>query len=312
MFDSKEVKATSKKRAEVIIVELVDRRPSGFVLDGTRGTRNEHELDAPTARFIPNIGYRAELDTDGNPTGVYEEIRYIKNRKEISLEEQRRKNINPNRAAIEDKIIIKGGRFAVVNEGSTTGLYQYIIDAFYSESAKGRPEDLNAIYRVVIPGKEEEMFNEQEVMAADAIRLIATLYQKTGSEYVYNDEKINALCNLFQIFAETPSGKINGLMAIAKRNPENFLQKATKFEQTTVTEVTHAIELNVIKFDGNTVRYVLKDKVITNMGQGNFTHEKKIGKLADLLRTPDFKAAYEELKIELEAAREKAFKTANK
>lgn len=312
MFDSKEVKTKSKKRSEVIIVELVDRRPSGFILDGTRGTRNEHELDSPTARFIPNKGLRAQIGEDGEPTGGFEEIRYIKNRKEISIDEQQRKNINPSRAALEDKIIIKGGRFAVTNDGSYTGLFQYILDAFYNEGAKGRPEDLDPIYRIIIPGKQEEMFNEQEILAADAIRLIGTLYQKTGSEYAYNEEKINALCNLFQIFSETNSGKISGLMAIAKRDPENFLQKATKFEQTTVTEVTHALELNVLKFDGNTVRYALKDKVLANLGTGNLTHEKKINKTADLLRTPDFKAQYEELKIEIEAAKENAFKNANK
>lgn len=312
MSDSKEQNA-SKKKAEVIIVELVDRRPSGFILDGTKGTRNEHELDAPTARFIPNSGFRMQIDSEGKSTGVYEEIRYIKNRAEISIEEQQKKNIRPNRAALEDKIIIKGGRFAVTNEGSFKGLYTYLIDAFYSEQSIGRNADLDPLYRIIEEGKQEEIFNEQAIMEADAIRFIGNLYQKTGErEYRYNEEKINSLCTLFVVFAETMPGKINGLMAIAKRNPEGFLKKAEKMQQTINTEVAHALELNVIKFDGNTARYVAKDKVLAALGAGNMLHAKKIEKLADLLATPDYKAAYEELKIEIEVAQEKAFKELKK
>ena len=94
-------------------------------------------------------------------------------------------------------------------------------------------------------------------------------------------------------------------MAFARRDPKDFLDKALKFEQTIITEITFGLELNVIRFEGNTAIYCNKDSVIADLGRGNLKQETKINKLADLFGTPEYKAAYEEFKIELEVAMEK-------
>lgn len=306
MYDSKEVKKSSAK-VQTIYIELTDRRGSGFILDGTRGTKHEYELDAPTARIIPNTGLRRRKDEDGKILDEFEEIRYIKNQSVISVQEQNIKGIKPNRAALEDKIIVKAGKFTVGREGSFIGLYDYLMDVFYNGNNPYRSEGADDLFKVIDIGKAEEQFNEQAIMEADAIQFIGQLYQKVGDkQYRYNEDKINGLCQLFLIYAETMPGKIQGLMGHARRDPATFLDKAYRFEQTTNTEVSHALELNVVKFEGNTAVYVAKDKVLGNLGTGNFSHTKKIEKLSDLLRTPEYKAAYEEFKIELEAAHEKA------
>ena len=310
-FDTKELK---KDKPQVIFIELVDRRPSGFIKDGTRGTDWEEELDSPVAEFIPNFGYRRgvkEEMRDGKPHKVYfnEPIRYIKEQTVISVADQKKLGIEPHRASKEDKIIVERGKFSVVREGSFVGLYDYILDAFYNESNPNRSESAQAIYRVVDFDKEDEEINEMDFMIADATRLVQSLVQKIGEkQYKYQEEKINGLCQLFSIYAETPAGKVTGLMATAKRDPENFLKKATKFEQTKVIQITHALELSVIKFEGNTVMYANKDKVVATLGTGNISHAKKIEKLADLFGTPDFRAAYDEFQLELEVAQETASK----
>lgn len=309
MFDSKE--AQRENKVPTILIELCDRRGSGFILDGTRNTNHEVELDSPTARFLPNTGFRSKKVTDasGKITTEYEPIRYIKNQPIISTPEQDMKGIKPNRSALEDKIIVKAGRFSISKEGSYVGLYNYLMESFYNESNADRPKDLLPLYRVVDLTKQHEQMNEMAILEADAIQFISSLFTKIGAkEYKYSEEKINNLCTLFVIYAETMPAKISALMSHAKRDPEGFLRKAEKFEQVTMTEVAQALELGVIKFQGNTAIYVEKDKVIASVGTGNMSQDKKIEKLSDLLKTEEYKAVYEEFQIELEAAKEKLLK----
>lgn len=327
-FDSEEVR---EDKPPVLYIEVYDRRDSGFYLDsngvpaGTRGTNFEMKIDAPTACFIPNTGYRKGYknvidratgkpvtDKDGKivTQAYHEQIRYIKHETEISVERQKALGIVPHRAGQEDMIEIKKGNMTIVREGAHIPLYDYILEAFYNASNPDRSPNAAKIYKVVEIGKEEEELNEQDILMADALSFIAKFYHRTGKgKYSYNEEKINALCELFSVFGETPSGKVLALNSLAKHDPAGFLEKAEKFEQTTITEITHALQLNVIRFKGNVLEYVAKEKVIGSLGTGNLSHDKKIEKAADLLHTPEMKAEYEELKLELEIAQEKALKS---
>jgi len=308
-FDTAELQ---KEKIPIIFIELVDRRPSGFILDGTRGTKYESELDSPTARFIPNVGFRRVFKTEtinGKEvkTPINEPIRWIKNETEISVQKQKERGIVPNKQTREDKIIIEKGTFSVAREGSYVGLYDYLLEAFYNVSNPNRSSSASDIYRVIELGKDEEELNEMDFLIADATAFVKKLVQKTGTkQYKYNEEKINALCEMFAVYAETMPGKVEALMNMVKFDPEAFLQKATKMEQTKATEISHALQLNVVTFKGNTFQYVEKDKIIATLGTGNISHANKIEKMADLFGTPDFKAQYEEFQLELEIAKENA------
>lgn len=307
-YDNQEV----KEKVPTIYIELCDRRPSGFILDGTAGTKHQQELDSPTARFIPNIGYRRiwQKETIGGKevkTPKNEKIRWIKNEDEISFDKQIARGIIPHKVSKEDKIIIEKGNFSIAREGAYVGLYDYIMDVYYNKSNPDRSQNADAIYRVIELGKDEEEMNEMDFMIADAINFVRKLVTKTGAKsYKYDEEKIDSLCQIFLVYAETPSGKVEALMGHAKYDPKGFLEKATKIIQTKVTEISHALQLGVIVIKGNTVQYANKDKIIATLGTGNISHENKINKLADLFGTPDFKAAYEEFQIELEVAKEEA------
>jgi hypothetical protein len=304
--DSKEV----KKKAPTIFIELVDQRDSGFVLDGTKGTQHEVRLKTPMVEFIPVRGYR--LTKMVNPdTNIEEEqneaIRWVKNSQVLSLAEQKRRGIEPPKNGMDKLIPVKKGNFSVTREGSHISLYDYLMQVFYNMSNTNRPDSAKGLYRVVELGKKEEQVNEKKLAIAEATKFLGSLCVKQNGKYKYDEDKINAICNMFTVYADTPAGKLNGLIAHAERDPVNFLNKVLKFEQTIVMEIGHALELGVVLFKGNTLVYGNKEKVIFHLGNGNLSQDKKINKSADLFGADENKAAYEEFRIELEAAKEKQF-----
>jgi hypothetical protein len=301
---------------EVMHIRLVDQRPSGFILDdGKRGTKEQTELTAPLMRFIPNFGYRRGVKFETDPrtgkkkeTFYNEPIRYIKNQTEISVMIQDSLGIKPARASQEDKIMIRRGDFSVVNEGSFIGLFKFIKEAFYNVSNPNRSKAAKGIYEEVVIDKQEETINEYDAYLADAVNFVRKFYQRGPKGYIYNQEKINALADLFAIFAETPAGKITALNAIAKLDPKDFLERAEKYEQRNMTIIAHAISLGVLQIVDNVVSYASKEKVIMHLGSATMSKADQIAKIADLLETPDFTAAKEELLFEIELQKEKNLK----
>lgn len=295
----------------VLFIRLCDQRPSGFILDdGKRGTPDQTQLTAPLARFIPNFGFRQSEKTeirDGKKvtTKYNEPIRYIKEQMEISVERQQTLQIQRSRAAKEDMIEVRRGEFSVAREGSWIGLYDFLKQAFYNKSNPNRSQRASAIYEEILPGAKEQELNEYDMMLADAIKFIGKFYQRTAKGYSYREEKIDALCELFAVYAETFAGKITALNAMAKGDPKGFLEKAEKFEQTNLANVAHALQLNVIQVKDGVVAYVDKEKMIMHLGSAPMSSTAQIEKIAELLETPDFTAAKEELLFELDCAKEK-------
>ncbi len=300
------------EKPPMVFIELVDQGNSGFIQDDTANTPTPNQLRAPSIRFIPNEGMRRGRRVDivggkGKVVTFNERIRYIKNEEIISLAEQKRLGIEPSGLAREDKIPIERGYATIVREGASVGLYDYITQAYYNDSNPDRSEKATAIYRVLQIDKQAEAHNQDELIAADAIKYVGSLYEKIGkNSYRYNEDKINAICEFLSLFAETPATRIQALMSHAKQRPEWFLDKVTKLEQTTITEVTHALELNVICFKGNVAEYVAKDKILKSLGARKMTQEQKITCLADWLRTAEAHEAYIELKAEIDIAKSKS------
>lgn len=310
-----DVMELEEEKPEVLFIRLCDRRPSGFIQDmngtpaGTKGTIHHHEFDSPVARFIPNFGFKRGVKEESRngkkvKTPYNEPIRYIKEQTEISVERQQALGIQRSRSVKEDMIEIKRGEFSIAREGSFIGLFDYIKESFYNKSNKNRSTHATAIYEEVEVGKEEEGLNEYDLYLADAIKFVGKFYQRTAKGYSYNEGKIDALCELFAIFAETMAGKVTALNGIAKADPEKFMVKAIKFEQTAFANVAHAIQLKVIEIKDNFVFYTGKDKMIANLGTVYLSPDEQIERLSELLETPDFKAAKEEFMFELDVAKE--------
>ncbi len=301
--------SNTKDKAPSIFIEWSDQKNSGWIMDGTKGKGTETQLRAPNMATVPNIGYRADYkEENGRKTKYNKAIRYIKNCPYIDIDEQKKYGFEPHVKTPQiDKIVVEKGYATVVREGDT-GLYDYLVNVFYNESNMDRPNSATALFRVVDLEKQAETVNENDFLVSDAMQVIKSIAPKVGNIFQYNEAKIDSLCQLFAVYAESYPNKVKSLQNFAKARPQQFLDKVTNLEETTVTEVTHALQLNIIQFKDNSVEYKNKDKVITNLGTGKMKHGEQIKKFADLLRTPEYHAAYMELKAEIETAKEEQLK----
>lgn len=291
-------------KAPIMYLELIGKRNSGFVKNGTDGTMFHEELNCPNIRWIPNSGFKAVVeDHNGIKTVVFKEIRWIKNCSVIEKDEQDRRNVKPNR--IEDKIPFEKGFATIAREGSTISLYDYLNEVFYNKDSENRPDTADAIYRVMQLDKQAEEIDESDIEMADAIKLVASLRTQVGKDksYKYNEERLNAMCTLCAVHADSTATKFHALMSLAKARSKWFVDLVVKFEQTILTEVTHAVELEIVRFDGNAALYKDGEKVIKNLGTGNLAKDTKIEKLSDFLKTTEGNVHLTELRAKIEVAK---------
>ena len=292
-----------EEKPEMLYIEALGMRGSGWIQDGTENTANPIELAWPEKFGIPVTGKRKVFKEDG---GWYlEDIRHIKSCPIIGVPEQKQKGIEPSPMPWEDALTLDKGFGIFVREGEMTGTFDYIKEATYNVSNPDRVATATGLYRVIKMEKKNEADIENEMVQADAIKFVGTLYEKKGKSYVYNEQAIDAVCSLLSIFAETYSGRVIAIQQAAKQNPSWFLDKVVKFQQTTLTEVLHALELNVIEFSGNNVQYKTKDKLIVSLGSDKLSRDQKIENFGNWLRTSDGHEDYMELKAEIEMAKEK-------
>jgi hypothetical protein len=303
---------------EMMIIEICNQQDSGFVRDGTEGRPWEDRIKCAETHTIPSTGYRAtyKIDAEGNKvrTGV-EEVQYIEGIDEISIEKQREKGLlRPNSDVPihgRSRIIITKGYRTLFDDGGDKGLFKYMNEVFWCEDAFGRSLKADKFFRISRPDLATEKLNEDEFIKAEAVMYCRGLCEKVGGKYVYQEDKIDALMHMFGV-ASTDFNyetKMNAITSFAKKAPQDFLNVAKKLEQTTLTEVHHAIDLNLIKVEKNVWMYVNKDKILHALGVGNFKMSQKITMLADHLRTVEGFEAYNELKAEVEFAKEKQLET---
>lgn len=296
-----ETTVVKREKAPVMFVELYDMRDSGFVRDGTEGTKHEQKLTSSSKFIVPTSSYKAYRDKDG--VLRHQPIQWISGCDEILVTKQRELGLEKNLK--KDKIIIEHGYESIAREGKDIGYYDYMMECFYNFSNPNRSEGATPLFKVVDLTKIEEEINERDMLENEAVGMVYTLQVKKGGEYIYQEERINALCELFNVTAERMPSKITALAGMAKLYSKDFLDKIAKFEQASGSLVTHALQLNVIKFEGNTAIYIAKDKIIKDFGVGTMKKDEKIEALATFLRTKDGHEANLELNAEVEVAKEK-------
>lgn len=287
---------TSKDKVASLFIQPFDCRDSGFVRDETSGTPYEDRLDRPSKLIIPNEGYM--YDTDGK---TLIPIRYIAGCPHIEVQKQKELGIEPHKG-VTDKIVIEK-TMRVYEDGADVGKYRYLKNSLYRSDLEKRG-NATPLYTVVDTNKAEEEAVLMEEMENEAAGLVYSLQSRKGSEFVYQEERIDSWCEFFAVFGESYSQKIRALVTKARSNPKDFLERIKVLEQTAATYVSHALQLNVIKFEGDSAVYMTKNKIIKNiLGLGKMKPDEKIESLAQYLLSNEGKAAYEELKTEVEVAK---------
>lgn len=297
-----------------MFIEIIDQQDSGYVRDDTAGTPYEEKITYPGVEFIPNTGKRAEAILDpgtGKETGRYAfvPIRYIKGCPYIDVADQDKYGWRPSPLPQEDAIQIIKGKAIVKGEGDVA-LFDYLEKVFYNINAPHRSVKAKAIFKVIEVEKQTEVLNEMDFIQADAVKYVQGLVIQTGKNtYKYKEDKIDNILTILGLYGgDNYPQKVNVLTSAAKTRPKDFLTLVMKSDDQSVTEVSHALELNVIQFQGNTVEFVEDSKIVASLGEARMSTDKKISALAELLRTPEYAQAYQEMKVKTEIAQEKSLK----
>jgi|SRR5690348_6499945 len=298
----------SQKKEQVpeLIIELCETGESGFYLDGTAGTPFAQQRRSPEMKWIPTQGKEAYKDENGILR--FREIRHIKGCETIYPEEQDKRGIKPNR--FEDKIPMEGGFARILREGDTIGTYDFLEKATFYADNPFRPDTATKIYkRVKVREQAEDYVNEDELLTV-AKSKVYSLRTNVGGEktkYKYDESKIDTYCRLLDIVEEYPETRIVALLSKASANPKQFLDIIVKAENTVLTEVSHALKLNVIVFDGNTAQFAEGQKVITVVGNTKMNNDKKIEALASFLQTQEGAGSLTEMRARTEVKQNEQF-----
>ena len=305
-------------KTPTLLIEWIDQQDSGWVKGDIENNpaiayQNPQKVTCPNRAYIPNTGFMREEVTevvDGKERKVLKNvaIRYIANCPYIRVDEQEKNGFKPHVDKSVDKIAIDKGYSTIVREGDIA-LYDYLMVVNYNASNPKRSLSAGALFRVVELNKDLEKASEDKFTVAEALMKVKGLAKKTKQGYIYEDVKIDGLCALFNLYGETPQEKIEKLTNIAESDAEKFLEMVTKYEETTITDVTHAIQLGVIRINKGSVEYVESNKIITSFEDKTIKKGDAIEKFADLLKTPEYHHVYIELKTNIEVAKEKQFES---
>lgn len=298
----------------VAIFELISASAigAGFVREDTINSKDPVYIVHPKNRVIMSESVvPRESETE---KGVFVNVptRYIYGSPIILKEEQDQKGVKPN--PMTDKINFINGFITVPKNGAYVGLYNMLKSHAQNLSNPEAPKDLDGnfiltpIFREIKPAEDAENTSLSEFLKSESVMYIRQFVNEKGGHYTYNEERIEALAVLFGVYGETVQQKTEALVAFAKTDPQIFLTKAKANEQTVLIEISHAIRLKVISFEGSSAVYVpepgeqpTKIKTFT----GRISEDNMPNKLADYFGTVDGKQAYDLFKAKLDAAKQK-------
>lgn len=294
----------TEKKYPVAIFELipVNSTGSGFVRTDTVNLPEDQQIRIihPKNRVIMNESIvRVKNEEDG--TWDHVPTRYIYNQREIYKEKQEaKKMVTSNR----DKIVFINGFITMPKDGAYIGGYEFMMNHAQNESNPNRVESLQPIFREIKPEKQAQDKNVYDFQLGQCLGIINKLVKEKSGVYDYNEEDIDALAFQFGVAADSPAQKVASLIAFAKTKPDVFLETSKKSEQTVSIEIKHALQLNVIKIDGNAIVYTEGGSKIKSFSNAQNTNERKLSALGSYFQKEEGKEAYVLFKEKLLAAKE--------
>lgn len=298
------------EKAPELYIETLTKGDSGYISDDSKGSDFEDKIDCPSITFLPNTGYISKEIVDpisNKATGRYRNVavRYIKNCPVIEIEEQDKLGWEKAKQPSADTITVLKGKAIIKREGDIA-LYDYLKNVFWNVDAPNRPKGAKGLFKVVEVEQKVKVLNENKFLQARALMQVEKLVIKTGNSYKYQENKIdNILTAISKHGGDNYSDAINVLTNFAEKHPEKFLDVVSHLENVTVTLVSHALELSVIRFDGFTAEYIDGKSILATVGNENKSADKKMIALSDLLKTPEYAQAYQELVAKVDIAKEK-------
>lgn len=280
-------------KIETAIFVLKDQRPSGFIKEGTQGTRNEEELSAPLSLRIPSTGVRVENMPDGRVK--YVPIRYIYNCPEIDIDKQEALKAKPSNDLDTDQIYFKNGVLAVANDGDTQTLFRYMTENIEFEDAPNRPSNAKAAPLYYRHNKEKiaEEILKNHALISRANDVVKGLYWETTGGFDYDEERIDFLCVILGVKAEDYASKASVLLEFARVAPERIIKSLDDHKDKLRAEIMYARDLNVFKFeDGKLVHCDTNETVHTFSKRAAKDAELQMEEMMQFLTATDMGAQY--------------------
>lgn len=304
----------SAPKFDVVILELIpfSQSGSGFVREDTAELPQDQQISImhPKNRVIMNTSVIKVESEKTKGTYVNVVTRSMYNQEEIIKDKQDEAKMI---TSVRDKIVFVNGFRTVPNDGAFVGEYKWIKSHAQNDSNPNKPLKadgsplLQPVFREVRAAAKAHDKNIYDLQLAQALGFInKELVKQKGSEYEYNEEAIEAVGRNFAIQADSPSQKVASLIALAKADPQAFLNLAKNSEQTVTIEIKHAIQLGLIKIDGTAIVYAEGETPIKKTAPAQTTDEKKLEGLGSYFLKVEGKEAYELFREKLAAAKEAA------
>lgn len=314
-----------------LAISISDQAPSGYFREDTIGSTNPIQKTVAQTVNVPTVGkgirfVKVTTDNEGEHREVIErnvamrmiegkeekwqeivpepyEIRYILGCPSIDKQWQDEHGWKPSPDPHSDVIFIEEG-FAEIKYSENPAKYKYLSESVYLKDLPFRLEHILPIYTKV----KENTKAVLDITAVMAESRAMDEWKKLvnegkGGAVTFNTDKVNGYAILLNVQGETTVEKVRNLLEKLKKDPTGFLEKVIAYKEEAVTEVTHAIDLNLIKMEGNQAVFTFNNKrvLIGDLGAKG----TKVEKLAELLKSEEHKPLLVALKSQIELAKEK-------
>jgi hypothetical protein len=293
----------NKQTTEVLILELLDQKQGDFYLEGSdKDGAKPFYLKAPSWYRLPNTSVMVVSDAQGTR---HEAIRYISGCEEILVSKQKELKIEPNVDSERDQIWFKNGGLVVTSDPETKAMFLFVKSSALLKGCPTAPGSAVPRFAIKEPQKEAATSNKLTAMRVDALQMVRELQVDGKDGAVYQTDRLNFLCNTFNIVAVTPEQQIQSLFAMAERLPELFLQTVASASNVYRGLIGEAIAIDVLDINGGKASLKGNGQTIFDFSSAKASNEKKINELLPYLISKDGELALRELQSHVEAAKKK-------
>lgn len=301
-----ETKQAPSKEAQVLILELLDSKPSSYIMDGP-GIDDMDKIDStpvisfPSLRKIRNTSRVKQVikDDQGNETFIYKKIRYINGCPFIEVERQDKENYKPNHLA--DLLIFRNGSARATKEGDI-GKFLYLEACEYNIDAPNRPDDAEGVFKVISTEVDAQAEENQIDLENEAMEVLLGLKRKVSEKEVkYNEDSLEFLCSVFKVPAFESGFKSEAWIAlarIARSEPKRFLNSIANKRSLIEVDVFSAVQVTVVTIDEQRAFFTASSKLIMEFDK-DLNEEQKGQALVDFMTNPKNKNYYDQLRLDL-------------
>lgn len=309
-----EAEVVEKPKARHVTFQLVDMKPSSFIMDGPGvddfdGLDTNPVISSPSYRFIRRTSrYKIDVPAEnGRPkTFRYGTLRYINGCSILDKDEQDRLGIKTNYLA--DIIIFRNGHLSATDEGDTS-LFEYLHRCEYNVDAPERPDNAEDIFKALDAVGEAVEVESIFDLQAKCLAALSALKKENGKNgYFYNEDALEFYCALFKIPAFEGGYGSEAWVALAQKaqeDPQRFLNSLSNARTLFEADVVSAISFSVITIDQAKAFFTDGNQLIVSL-DSDLNEEQKVSELIDFMANPKNKNQYENLRVRLRKAKDQA------